>query len=161
MRNSPEPIYVLFAFLMHFFWEMAQAPLFSGLPERTHREGLIVCGIATLGDVVIALLAFWTVSAMNRSRLWHLHPTGTDWVVYLGVGLGITAAYEILATRVLNRWSYAETMPTLPVVGIGLVPILQWILVPPIVLWLTRCHMRGCAAGGSVTTGTDQQYRKR
>lgn len=41
-------------------------------------------------------------------------------------------------TRVLNLWQYTEAIPTLPLLGTGLSPLLQWSLLPPLVLWLVR-----------------------
>jgi hypothetical protein len=29
-------------------------------------------------------------------------------------------------------------MPLVPVVGVGLMPLLQWLLIPPVLLWLMR-----------------------
>lgn len=50
----------------------------------------------------------------------------------------ITIVMERLATQVLHRWAYAETMPLVPILGIGLSPLLQWLLLPPLVLWFVR-----------------------
>jgi len=36
-------------------WELAQVPLFAGMPSAEHWQAILVCGRATLGDVVIAL----------------------------------------------------------------------------------------------------------
>ena len=37
-----------------------------------------------------------------------------------------------------GRWEYAEAMPRLPLLGTGLAPLLQWLLIPPLVIWLVR-----------------------
>lgn len=42
----------------------------------------------------------------------------------------------------LNR-RYAEAMPTLPVLGAGFAPLLQWTLLPPIVMWFVRRQLTG------------------
>ncbi len=56
----------------------------------------------------------------------------------VAVGLVITIILEALATGPLERWSYTSSMPTLPVLGTGLLPLLQWILLPPLTLWFVR-----------------------
>jgi hypothetical protein len=56
---------------------------------------------------------------------------------------GITVAIEWLATEVWHRWSYAADMPTLPLVGTGLVPLLQWLVLPPLVVGLVCRQLRG------------------
>lgn len=54
------------------------------------------------------------------------------------LGVGITIAAEWLFTEVWSRWSYAELMPTLPVLGTGLTPVLQWLLLPPVIVWFVH-----------------------
>lgn len=62
--------------------------------------------------------------------------------VYLGIGIAITVVMEHLAIEILDRWSYAEGAPALPLLGTGLAPLLQWLLLPPLALSLTRRHLR-------------------
>ena len=50
-------------------------PLFAGMPSSAHWPAILDCGRATAGDVVITLVAFWTIAAATGSRTWILHPT--------------------------------------------------------------------------------------
>jgi hypothetical protein len=50
----------------------------------------------------------------------------------------VTIALEYWATQIGARWEYAEQMPRLPLLGTGLAPLLQWLLIPPLVAWLVR-----------------------
>lgn len=97
-----------------------------------------MCTKATLGDVVIALVAFWSTAAVARSRLWFLAPARIAWVTYLAVGVLLTVSFEWLATGVLQRWNYTAAMPRLPRTPIGLLPLLQWIVLPPLVIGIVR-----------------------
>jgi len=65
---------------------------------------------------------------------------------------------EGLATGSADRWQYAEVMPRLPILGTGLAPLGQWLVLPPIVLWLTRRHLAGAAAlsGDAVVSTTNR-----
>jgi hypothetical protein len=45
---------------------------------------------------------------------------------------------EWLATSVFDRWQYANNMWTVPGIGIGLLPMLQWVIVPGIILLTLR-----------------------
>lgn len=38
-------------------------------------------------------------------------------------------------------------MPVVPVIGIGALPLLQWVLLPPLILWFARRQLAGHAAG--------------
>lgn len=142
-KVPPEPFVALFAFLLNFVWEMWQVPFFDGIDDGTHWHGVLVCTRATLGDVGIALFAFWTVAAFSRSRRWLLAPERTQFIAFLAVGVLITVVFEALATGTLNRWQYGAAMPTIPWLGTGILPLLQWLLLPPVILWLARNQIIG------------------
>jgi hypothetical protein len=54
--------------------------------------------------------------------------------------LVVTIVVEIIATNSdgLFSWRYAATMPVTLFLGIGLAPILMWVVVPLLVLWFVR-----------------------
>jgi hypothetical protein len=58
--------------------------------------------------------------------------------VFLGIGLIVTIGFEFVSTEVLNRWAYAAQMPSLPILGTGLAPFLQWLIIPSLVLWYLK-----------------------
>ncbi len=139
----PELPIALFAFLLHFVWEFLQAPLWVGMAEMPHWDGVRTCTVATLGDVLIALIAFWIGAFAARSRAWLLMPKRGPTAIYMIAGLAVTVIYEFLATGPLARWEYADIMPRLPGLGTGLVPVLQWLTLPVATLWLARRYLWG------------------
>ena len=58
--------------------------------------------------------------------------------VFLSSGLIITMAIEFYYTEIAYRWSYAPSMPRLPLLGTGLSAMLQWLVVPLLVVWFVR-----------------------
>jgi hypothetical protein len=54
------------------------------------------------------------------------------------LGMAYTALSEWLNGVLLGTWTYAPAMPLLPLVEIGLSPLLQWVLVPVTALTLAR-----------------------
>ena len=79
-----------------------------------------------LGDAGMAVFAFWMVSVRVRTRSWALKPTRSEVMGFVAVGVLLTVVFEWLATSILSRWTYAGSMPTLPFLGTGLLPLLQW-----------------------------------
>lgn len=138
LLDLPELNVAIFSFLLHFVWEMQQMPFFNEPPEWTIWDMTKVYTRATFGDVSIALAAFWTVALFARSREWVLRPTAKQVMLFIAVGVVITIVFEAIATRVLDRWHYAATMPMLPILGTGLSPLLQWVVLPPLVVWFVR-----------------------
>ncbi len=136
--NLPEFNVAIFAFLLNFVWEFWQIGWFSDIPSASHLEGVRICTRAAFGDAGIALVAFGTVSFAERTRTWVGSLTKRNVIGFAFVGVVITIVFEWLATSVLDRWAYAESMPTLPILGTGLLPLMQWIVIPPLVLWFVR-----------------------
>jgi hypothetical protein len=60
------------------------------------------------------------------------------------VSVLLTIVIENLATRGLwiSSWTYAPSMPIVPGTGVGLAPLLQWLLLPPVVVWLVQRQIR-------------------
>lgn len=134
----PEVWIVVFSFLLHFVWEFLQVPTYEGMAEMAHWQAVKMCTSATIGDVGFALTAFWTTSLMARSRHWIAAPTNCQRLVFLGVGIGLTVGFEYYYTNISLRWTYSDFMPLVPPFGTGLSPLIQWIVVPLLTLWLSR-----------------------
>ncbi|MGB7441519.1 MAG: hypothetical protein WA919_10655 [Coleofasciculaceae cyanobacterium] len=136
--NLPESNIVIFSFLLNFFWEMQQMPFFQVSPEFTCVDVVNNCTLATVGDAGISLTAFITVAVITKSRRWILQANWWQVGIFILVGIVITIIFEALATGVLNRWKYGDVMPTLPFFGTGLLPVLQWLLIPPLIIWFVN-----------------------
>jgi len=136
LPNTPEFSVLIFSFLLNLAWELWQVPFFHGMADQPHWLGVKACTQATFGDAGIALAAFWVTALIARSRTWILRRSRSDIAVFIGVGLVATIAFETLATGALERWAYSDAMPRLPVVGTGLLPVIQWLVIPPLVVWL-------------------------
>ena len=134
----PELNVAIFAFLLNFVWEMWQVFFYAAMPSDPHWAGVVACTQATFGDVGVSLVAFWCVAALARSRLWVIHPETFQVVGFVSVGVVITVIFEVLATGPLARWQYTSAMPTLPILGTGILPLSQWIVLPPLTIWFVR-----------------------
>ena len=136
--TTPEINVSIFGFLLNFVWEIWQAPLFKSMDSLTHFEATIQCTRAALGDVIILLVAFWIIALTAKSRHWIIHPKTIQIIGFIAIGLIITVVFEAIAIHVLNRWQYATVMPILPILGTGIAPILQWLIIPPIIVSMMR-----------------------
>ena len=96
------------------------------------------CTLATVGDVGISLTSFWTVAAISKSRQWIHQPSWRQISIFTLVGVVITVVFEALATETFGVWAYAESMPTLPFLGTGLLPLSMWLLMPPLIIWFVK-----------------------
>ena len=137
LQDLPELNVAIFAFLLNFVWEMWQIPFYQDMLAKAHGDGVWQCTRATFGDVLIMLVAFGTVAVTARSRCWILQPSWPQLLAFVAVGVLITVGMEEISTR-LDRWTYADIMPILPLLGTGVLPLVQWVVIPPLVVWFVR-----------------------
>ena len=137
---TPEFNLALFAFLLNLPWELWQVPLFERMPLAPHWEAVKTCSRAAAGDAVIALVAYWAVALVVRHRGWVVVPTASRVLGFTACGLGITIAIERLALGGvwMQNWAYSPLMPVVPGLGVGLSPLVQWLVLPPLLIWLMQ-----------------------
>ncbi|PWG64517.1 hypothetical protein DEM34_04095 [Spiribacter halobius] len=138
LLEVPELNVALFAFLLNYPWEFLQVPFFRDMPTANHWDAIVFCTRAAGGDALIALAGFWIVALVWKTRGWILRPRFAHVAVFVLVGVLTTVAFEWHATVVAERWTYASNMPVIPVIGTGLSPVLQWVVLPPLVVWLVK-----------------------
>jgi len=115
----------LTAFVISLVWEFAHAPLYSA-----YQGGAItpfILARASLWDTIM-LVTIAILSGMIK-------PTAQWCHVLAGVTLAFMVAFNLeLYALATARWVYAESMPTLPFLGVGLSPLLQ-LPVSLVVMW--------------------------
>lgn len=120
-------------------WEILQSPLYADTFEaswctlaynRLHCAG---------GDALLLLIAFWIV-ALRWGQRWVSTARRAPCAVFLSIGLAYTTVSEHVNVHLVRRWTYSPWMPT--VAGVGLVPLLQWVVVPTLTVWRVRRRSR-------------------
>jgi hypothetical protein len=144
VTRMPELNVFVFALLLNFPWEILQTPLFEHMPDAPHWEAIKTCSRATLGDAAIMLVAYWVVAATRGSRTWIARPQTATVFLFATFGVLATALIERLALAGLwiDSWAYSASMPIVPGIGVGLSPLLQWIVLPLLVVWFVRRQIR-------------------
>ena len=133
------------AFLLNFPWEFLQVPFFATMTAIPHWDGVVACTRATLGDAAISLLAYWVASLRVGTRDWLSAPSVSGLRAYIATGLLITIAIERAST---GPWHAGRTPhhARRPALGVGVVPLAQWVVLPLALVYLARRQMAGTAA---------------
>lgn len=121
-------------------WEAAHLPLYTLWDEASGPSIAFALFHCTLGDVLIGAAAL--LLALGGSRAgpiahWHWRRVAS---LVMVAGVGYTAFSEWMNITILRSWSYNASMPTLDLGGfdLGLTPLAQWLVVPPLVLTIAR-----------------------
>ena len=136
MQPLPRVIATIYlvAVALNYPWELAQAVLFTG---ESHQGNVFLhCFVASLGDGVILLVLFGIGWATAGTPHWFRHPRAADYIALIVSGAALATAVEWIAVHMLQRWTYADAMPRLPLLDVGLAPLLQMILLPPLIFWI-------------------------
>jgi hypothetical protein len=126
---------------LNFIWEVAQMPLY--VEDGKLLEFAAHCIVPSLGDGVVVLMIFGVGWAAWRRVDWFVRPGWPACILMLMTGLIIAVFVEWVAVYGIGRWSYTANMPLLPVLNVGLSPVLQMLLLPPVIFkaaawWLHR-----------------------
>jgi hypothetical protein len=133
------------AVTLNYLWEVAQAPLYLGL--ENWNSVWWHCFVAALGDGVLVLLIFVVGWITFRRFDWYAYSNSRVLAVMLVTGLFIGIGIEWVAIKMLGRWAYTVDMPLLPGLNVGLVPVLQMLLLPPVIFRIAaRWRSQGIAA---------------
>ena len=127
--------------LLNFPWEVAQMPLY--VENGSWLEFALHCVIPSLGDGLIVMLIFGVGWAVRGRSDWTDQPGWAAYALMLMTGFSVAVIVEWVGFYGLQRWSYTASMPLLPGLGIGVVPVLQMLLLPPVIFrasgwWLAR-----------------------
>ena len=125
---------VLGSFVLNLIWENAQAFLYRGYDGLS--QHFWICFIAALGDVVIVAAIYGAVALLWRDAGWYRRMSVGRIACTVVLGIAIAAAIEAWAVA-SGRWAY-NGMPLVPFTGIGLVPVLQMVVLPPAIYGIMR-----------------------
>jgi hypothetical protein len=121
----------LVAVPLHLVWEVAQMPAYA-FPRRGILADVVGCFVPSLGDGLMTLLIFWTGWLVFRELRWIVAPGRRGYVLMAVVGAVLAVAVEWNALYRTGAWAYGSSMPVVPGLGVGLVPLLQMVVLPPV-----------------------------
>ena len=128
--------YLVFIAGANLLWEASQLPLYTVWQVGTLREKVVAVVHCTGADIliavtslVLALIVFGSGWPLAVSARWRVTAAA------LALGVGYTVFSEWLNVTVRETWAYSKLMPIVPLIGLGLSPLAQWIVIPLIGFW--------------------------
>lgn len=128
------------AVALHALWEFGQLPGYALWHEADRWTVVRYVLHCTLGDALIAATTYLVAAGVSRRMDW---PASRPWrggLITVTAGVAYTAVSEWINVYVIGRWAYAQIMPL--VFGVGLAPLLQWVVVPALTLMILRKQSR-------------------
>jgi hypothetical protein len=130
--------YLIVSAAANLIWEFAQLPLYTIWRNGTPAETVFAAVHCTGGDILIAICSLIAALILTSNRDWPARGYIIVAALAVAFGLAYMIFSEWLNTEVRHSWAYSDLMPRLPLIGTGLSPMVQWLLVPMSAFWLAR-----------------------
>lgn len=124
------------AFLLNLAWETAHVRLYTLWDASSGPVIAAALFHCSLGDMLIALAMYAVAGLALRRADW---PAARPWAGSAIVVVGATAftawseGYNVYGA---GNWAYSASMPL--IFGLGLSPLVQWIVLPPAIVLACR-----------------------
>ncbi len=120
--------------LLNFAWEMLQMPFFKGMDLNW--RATVFCAVASVADTLMVMLLYLGFAIIYKESFWVKQMSWQRILLLILVGF-IGAVLAELKHTSAGDWSYSNYMPVLPVLGVGIVPLLQFMVLPAIIYFLS------------------------
>jgi hypothetical protein len=119
------------AFLLNWIWEMSQMFAYRAELEKSWRETVLFCTLATIIDVLVVLIIHSALKKFTGLRGWKFYLTAAL------LGAVCALLFEKIAFA-FGLWGYNERMPVVPFLRTGVLPFAQLLILVPLSIWLAE-----------------------
>jgi hypothetical protein len=124
----------------NLLWEFAHLPLYTLWWEGNFGQITFAAIHCTGGDILIAATCFLGALLLLGTGQWPRECYMAVATLTIVAGVIYTIFSEWHNTEQIQSWAYSEFMPKLPLIGTGLSPLAQWIVIPLGAFWWAhRC----------------------
>ena len=128
-------LWMVAGFAFNFTWEVLQLPLYIG--QGSFELHAWQCFVASLWDVGLLASLYAFLCLVTRERYWFLRLGSFRLLLLAAAGFVIAVLIELRALD-HGKWGYTPAMPRVPGLGVGLSPVLQMVLIPLALAWLSH-----------------------
>lgn len=122
------------AVVLNYPWERVQPQLYVGPNGAAIAPWL--CVAASLVDGLFMSLLLWVGLVLWGDHAWVLHPGVRGYLLMLISGVVVSVGVEWTTVYLMHLWTYSERMPLVPGLRIGVAPLAQMLVLPPLIFSL-------------------------
>ena len=132
-------IMIALAFLFNLAWELLQLPLYKNSAYDV--EHIAFCALASLADVLMVLLLYFGFAFIFKDAFW-IQDLQFKRVLLLIILGGVGAVLFEMRHLLLGSWAYDKSMPILPFVSVGITPVVQFMILPVLIYFISLRFIR-------------------
>ncbi|MEG3657719.1 hypothetical protein V5097_09930 [Arenibacter palladensis] len=125
----------ILAFILNFIWEFTQGPLYKGY--KYDWEHISFCMLASIADMLMVLILLFSFGLIYKNVYWIKSMDLNKVLLLVFVGFSGAILAEVFHTM-RGDWSYTDAMPLLPVVEVGVSPVLQFMILPWLIYSISK-----------------------
>lgn len=122
---------IVVSYILNLIWELLQIPLYQNMIFKNHE---LLCALASVADVIMVLLIYFLFALMYKDPFWIRSLSFKRLIFLMAVGTGGAILSEMRHLSAGN-WTYSESMPLLPIVNVGVSPVLQFCILPGLIYY--------------------------
>ena len=127
-------IMTIISFILNEAWELLQMPLYE---QPIYKIGHIAfCTLGALADTIMVLLLYILFAFVYKNAFWIKQNSWVKICIVMLTG-AVGAVFSEKRHLLIESWSYDQSMPIIPFVHVGLSPVLQFLLLPVIIYFLS------------------------
>ena len=130
---------IVLAFILNFTWELIQIPLYKNPAYDINHTAF--CALASIADVLMVLLLYFAIAIIFKNPFW-VKPLKLHRIVIVVLIGGAGAALSEIRHLSLGSWAYDNSMPLIPVVNVGIAPVLQFMILPVLIYFLSFTRLK-------------------
>lgn len=89
-------------------------------------------------DGLITVALYLLVGMLVKNASWARRFNQRRFIFLIVLGFLWAVGVEYHAVEIVSRWAYASSMPMIPIINVGVVPVLQMIIIPFLAIFLAR-----------------------
>ena len=117
----------VFAFFLNLLWELLQMPLYDSASFAINH--ITYCALGSVADAIMVLLLYLGFALIFKTPFWMQPLKGQRVIIVILIG-GIGAALSEMRHLSLGNWAYSDLMPLIPIMKVGISPVLQFMILP-------------------------------
>lgn len=134
-------VLIIVSVVLNVIWEYGQCGMFYSINGVVSFENYDLLIARLILDIIMTLGTFLLLTIINFEWRWFTDWDSKDTAIIMLFGLLISFYVEVNSLMV-GRWSYSESMPILYGTNIGVVSMLQWLILLPLSIYITKYLLR-------------------
>ncbi len=119
-------------YLLSVVYEILQMPLYANFGADTRLDKITSALHCALGDLNPFFLGWHIVALWRKELNWLGGKKLANIVALTLIAVAYTTVAEVVYLDIKQLWTYKPLMPRVPLLGIGLTPFIQWMVVVPV-----------------------------